>query len=174
MKILKQTGTVDDYVTTFEILEKDTDYDETGLISAYKSGLKDVLYDAIAKFEQMPETLVRWKEVSIRLDRQWRSRQLGKQHSYSPYLQEKAKAKPTSTYTPRPAKDPDAMDIDTDWTKKIKCYTCNNLGHYACDCPKGISMSTKAKLLSKGQVVKTINTSELTNEDFELIKGIQT
>jgi hypothetical protein len=84
MKILKQTGSVDDYVTT-KILEKDTDYNETSLINTYNSGLKEILLDAIAKFEQMPKMLSQWKEVSIRLDRQWRSRQLEKKHGYVPY-----------------------------------------------------------------------------------------
>lgn len=34
MKILKQTGSVNDYITAFEILEKDTNYNETRLINA--------------------------------------------------------------------------------------------------------------------------------------------
>jgi hypothetical protein len=62
LRLLKQTNTADDYVTSFEILEKDIDYNETSLINAYKSRVKDALIDFIYKFKNVPVILAKWKE----------------------------------------------------------------------------------------------------------------
>lgn len=39
MKILQQTGPVDNYKSAFEILEKDSNYNEPGLIVVYKASI---------------------------------------------------------------------------------------------------------------------------------------
>jgi hypothetical protein len=69
---------------------------------------------------------------------------LEKKHGYVPYTWEKRKFRPTApTYMPRATRDWDTIDVDADWKKKIKCYTCNNFGHYVHNCPQEISIKAK-------------------------------
>jgi hypothetical protein len=68
MKVLFQTRTVGGYISVFEILEKDTGFNEPGLNVAFKVGLQAKFINRIYRCEHVPDTFQKWKDITICAD----------------------------------------------------------------------------------------------------------
>jgi len=145
--------TAEEHVTSFKLL-----LHEAGLVTApehdkierFSETLSDALALRILNSENPPNTIQGWYDTAIKFDNNWRRTQ-----NFRNRFQSKG-TKPTTDNTPKktfgsyrpstPARDPNAMDVDTlqtgkeeRWQKLMKegkCFNCETWGHRAKDCPK--------------------------------------
>jgi hypothetical protein len=141
---MKPGDTVEEYTTAFEALALHTGYNEAAHIEAYRSGLFPRIRDKIYGDPngQLPGDLEAWKTKARNLDSlyhelkalQLQSNQ-GSSNSPRP-RQMQARSPSVSTAITNPAPASDAMDVDGNRGKNVKCYNCGKYGHISRFCPE--------------------------------------
>jgi hypothetical protein len=144
--------TAEELVVKFNTSKADTGFNDAALVDKFEKTLNSGLVDTIYKLPVMPITLKDWQDWAVKLDRQWRQRDVAKklsaanQRASQPTSPGPVFKKFTSTSTvpvpkptpfpPQSQPQPVPMDIDSSRKSKagIMCYKCRKLGHIARDC----------------------------------------
>lgn len=149
LKLLKQTGDADEYISKFQILaSKSGIKEDSALIEYFMEGLTPKIVEKMHDREKVPTTIADWYKYAAAYDNNYRRGRAIANRLRGHHDQKKK----TDTgrfiprYTPAPAKDPNAMDVDRlstdeqkEYMKKGLCFKCGKPGHISKDCP------TKAK-----------------------------
>ena len=133
---LKQTGSIQEYITNFrEHMFASGITEDVALIGYFQNGIKHRLVIQIYSMENVPTTIEKWIEKALLFNSNWKHAQSiekrdSNQGNYS--FQQQS--------TP---KDPNAMDIDgvtlskeekDAYYKQGKCFNCGRTGHCAAFC----------------------------------------
>ena len=86
IQILKQKGSVADFIFKFEELQILTEFNEAALFSFFKKGLKDSVLDALALSLDQPKNLKSLQEFAQRLDNQIFRRNAEKNNNFRQLL----------------------------------------------------------------------------------------
>ncbi|GLB45345.1 putative reverse transcriptase-rnase h-integrase [Lyophyllum shimeji] len=145
LKVLKQTGTADEYIVEFKVLAAASQIKEdNSLIEYFMDGLQPKLVEKVLGVEKPPTMIKGWYGYASRFDNQWRrARAIINRHRQ----ENKKPSTPSRNYMPPryvQIKDPNAMDIDRlsleereEHFKKGLCFECHKPGHRAADHKKG-------------------------------------
>ncbi|GLB35582.1 putative reverse transcriptase-rnase h-integrase [Lyophyllum shimeji] len=145
LKVLKQTGTADEYIAEFKVLAAASQIKEdNSLIEYFMDGLQPKLVEKVLGVEKPPTTIKGWYDYASRFDNQWRrARAIINRHRQD----NKKPSTSSRSYTPPryvPTRDPNAMDVDRlsleereEHFKKGLCFECHKPGHRAADHKKG-------------------------------------
>jgi len=159
---------------------KNTNTSDNFLIRLYSRAINSKTAEKVITMDNPPTTLEEWMEKAAKFDSNWRrasallGRGLPKGHEQ--------KSKRQWNFS-RPAKDPNAMDIDAlalEEKEKLKragmCFYCKEGKHLALHCPKkGNKKQEEPKKALKGRDLYTqirSMTSELTEEEKEALYEI--
>lgn len=161
LKKLKQNNqTAEQYITSFKELASATGYNDAALVECFEEGLNDHLVDKIYALPRMPTTLSGWMDWAVRLDRQWRQRQVSKKElgisqskssqparSFKPLASSSQSPSPApSSQSAQPARQPNVvpMEVDSDWRsiKPLICYKCKRPGHKSVHCKSQVDINS--------------------------------
>ena len=125
---LKQGNlSVEQYITSFKLLQFDTQFDEHALTLFFKKGMKDVIKRRIYDSGNVPRNLSGWMDRAKIIDSAWRESEMDRQGGgWKPplgkvrYAGEQRKRLPDDEYQKR--------------QKEGLCYKCGNKGHLVKDC----------------------------------------
>jgi len=142
LQVLKQTGSVDEFISEFRTLWGLSEMTENAaLVGYFQSGIKVPLMKQIFAMEHVPSTIEGWIEKASLFDSNNRmAYAVGRgPFPYTPHVQYH-KYKPYHGAKPR---DPNAMDVDRitlspeekdRYFKEALCFECGQKGHRAAVC----------------------------------------
>lgn len=150
LTLLKQKGPASEYAAKFRQLSSKLDWPDEPLMTQFYAGLKEEVKDELAK-QDRPDEFADFVKMAVRIDNRLYERRLEKRSrgawtttkSYTSNTKKKVQyqGKPRSTAW---GSHSGPMEIDTTKRqpkkgterKDIKCYNCQEKGHYANECKK--------------------------------------
>lgn len=143
LQSMKQTGTVDDYISEFRTQAGISNItDDRALIGYFQMGIKPYLMNRIYAMETVPTTIEVWMEKAALFDDNFRTAQNVSQNNPHHGAFQRPQFKPKFHQTARP-RDPNAMDVDRitlspeekdRYFKEALCFECGQRGHRAAVC----------------------------------------
>ncbi|PFH52888.1 hypothetical protein AMATHDRAFT_119714, partial [Amanita thiersii Skay4041] len=133
--MIKQgSKTGEEHVQAFKQCYMQSGYGETAGIHKFKQSLNTPLLNKIMGILELPNTLEKWYNLAVRLDRQWRQVQgttntTRQPLATNPQHQTIRPPAPPATQTGF-THDPNAMDIDQNQSQK-RCFNCGQISHFA-------------------------------------------
>lgn len=147
MKSLRQTGTADEYVASFQSLAIKSTIQEVAVLSDYfLSGLSNGLVKNIMAVEKLPTKMSDYYALAIRLDLQWRKGlELTKSTAPRKSNMNTSPAATTSRSTNpvrlRKLTDEERVKL----RKEGRCFRCREAGHISADCPQAGGQSNAGR-----------------------------
>lgn len=150
---LRQTGSVSAYISTFNELAAQLDWNESSLIARFRGGLKDEVLDSVATAESQPRRLQDWMAMASRIDeRLWGRRQNRRSQpdsfvSRAPaFVPRDPVGKPSNHGSSGPVPmELGAVRVSTalaktsaerlDYQRQGRCWGCGEIGHVRSKCP---------------------------------------
>ena len=150
---------VDEHVQSFKKAACRSGYSGYTLVEEFKHSLNAQLREQVSNLNRIPETIDRWYQQAMCLDRQWRWAK--KEAKYYSKMIQSAKAQPCDKqgcYNPKPlalsetaaapAKVPDVMDMDKnrrhgppgDKRLPLICFKCRKPRHMVRDCHQKLNV----------------------------------
>lgn len=145
---LKQTRAASEYVANFLQIASRIPWDETYLKDRFYRGLKEDVKDELCKIDKAMTTLDNYMETAVKIDNRNFARRQEKKGNYN-YPQYKAKNQPNQGQKRQPdtshGTEPGPMNMANVQKgrerkprdiSRIKCYNCNEYGHYSSNCER--------------------------------------
>src|SRR5882762_4909237 len=169
---LRQTASVTDYITEFQVITSSLDWDEEALEDKFLEGLKQEIRKALVYYPTEPQNLEELFERAQRIDREvWgQQRNSGKRENYG-----NPRARFFKQQTYRTDRDGDitmkGAKVNMEKARKEGlCYNCGLSGHQARNCRKKRQESgqdkqqvTKIRMMRSGYANTTNQESAKTN-----------
>ncbi|KAJ3464714.1 hypothetical protein MRS44_009500 [Fusarium solani] len=157
---LKQTKAASEYVANFLQIASRIPWDETYFKDRFYRGLKEDVKDELCKIDKAMMTLDNYMETAVKIDNRNFARRQEKKGNYN-HLQDKAKNQSNQGQKRQPdtshGTEPGPMNMGNVQKgrerkprdiSKIKCYNCDEYGHYSSNCER----SKKPRNQGKKQV----------------------
>lgn len=167
---LRQTGSMAAYISTFNELTAQVDWNESSLMARFRGGLKDDVLDSVATAETQPCRLQDWMAMASRIDeRLWRRRQNRRpQSEFSNVKTLAPSSRDTSgRFQVNPSNSgPVPMELGAvratsalaktaaerlEYQRQGRCWGCGELGHVRAKCPTNPSRPLSIAAVAGGE-----------------------